>query len=178
MGAVCADRTSSAGDWHHWRQYEHTSHRTQKALSNDIKAPRNAASYGMVASPESGTLPFRKAEQAGTFVRLDPSTCWRSGRNQRPQTLIPNSNDREESAEDLHNQRVVFVVKQLNQFGSQPPSFHAVTSMLVSDERGNGVFRFWRGIAWGDRIGGIWVYQFYDAAVFMVTHTSRPKPFS
>ena len=68
-----------------------------------------------------------------------------------------------------------FTVKQLSQFGSQYPSFAALTSNLVADQRGDGVFRFWRGMAREDgQIAGVWLYQFYDAALFMVSHTTTP----
>jgi hypothetical protein len=63
-----------------------------------------------------------------------------------------------------------FGMTQLNQFGAQHPKFKAVTSVLTADQRGNGVFRFWHGVAKEQRTAGMWVYQFYDAALFMVRH--------
>jgi hypothetical protein len=69
-----------------------------------------------------------------------------------------------------------FIVTQLHQFGSDHPSFPAHISMLTPDQRGNGVFRFWRGLAHeGNQIAGLWVYQFYDAGLFQVTH-GVPEP--
>ena len=63
-----------------------------------------------------------------------------------------------------------FAVTQLNQFGAQHPTFKAVTSALTADQRGNGIFRFWHGVAQEQRTAGMWIYQFYDAALFMVRH--------
>lgn len=63
-----------------------------------------------------------------------------------------------------------FAVTQLNQFGKEHPTFKAVTSILTADQRGDGVFRFWHGVAQEQRTVGVWIYQFYDAALFMVTH--------
>ncbi len=63
-----------------------------------------------------------------------------------------------------------FAVTQLNQFGAQHPTFKAITSVLTADQRGNGIFRFWHGVAQEQRTAGMWIYQFYDAALFMVRH--------
>jgi hypothetical protein len=63
-----------------------------------------------------------------------------------------------------------FVVTQLNQFGAEYQTFNRVALALQADQRGDGVFRFWRGVAHDQRTAGIWVYQFYNAALFMVTH--------
>ena len=71
---------------------------------------------------------------------------------------------------DINYFGLQFVVTQLNQFGAEHATFKAVTSTLTADERGNGVFRFWHGLAMEDRNTGIWVYQFYGAALFMVCH--------
>jgi hypothetical protein len=74
---------------------------------------------------------------------------------------------------DYHHPEVAFVVKQ---YGSHYPSFHTVTSQLLADQRSDGVFRFWRGVAQdASRAKGLWIYQFYEAAVFMVTHDSAPS---
>jgi hypothetical protein len=64
-----------------------------------------------------------------------------------------------------------FGVTQLNQFGADHPKFKAVTSILTADQRGDGIFRFWHGVALEDRTTGVWIYQFYDAALFMVRHS-------
>jgi hypothetical protein len=69
-----------------------------------------------------------------------------------------------------------FAVTQLNQFGSGHPTFNAVTSMLTADQRGGSVFRFWHGVASELETTGLWVYQFYDAALFMVKHSAHPWP--
>jgi hypothetical protein len=61
-------------------------------------------------------------------------------------------------------------VTQLNQFGAQHPTFKALTLILTADQRGDGVFRFWHGVAQEQRTAGMWIYQFYDAALFMVSH--------
>jgi hypothetical protein len=66
-----------------------------------------------------------------------------------------------------------FVVRQLDQFGANHPKFRAFTSDFTADERGDGVFRFWHRIE-HDRTTGVWFYQFYDAALFMVAHRKRP----
>ena len=63
-----------------------------------------------------------------------------------------------------------FAVTQLNQFGKYHPTFKTITSILTADQRGNGLFRFWHGVAQERRTAGVWIYQFYDAALFMVTH--------
>lgn len=63
-----------------------------------------------------------------------------------------------------------FDVTQPNQFTSQHPRFKAVTSTLTADERGDGVFRFWHRVAREERNAGMWIYQFYDAAMFIVRH--------
>jgi hypothetical protein len=69
-----------------------------------------------------------------------------------------------------------FAVEQLHQFGGEHPRFPIHTSTLTADQRGDGVFRFWRGVACeGDKIAGLWVYQFYDAGLFQVTH-GFPEP--
>jgi len=64
-----------------------------------------------------------------------------------------------------------FLVTQLNQFGAEHRTFNRVISLLQADQRGDGVFRFWHGVAHEQRTAGIWVHQFYDAALFMVTHS-------
>jgi hypothetical protein len=67
-----------------------------------------------------------------------------------------------------------FTIMLLNQFGANHPTFKAITSKLIADQRGDGVFRFWHGLALEDRTTGIWIYQFYDAAIFMVRHSGIP----
>lgn len=42
------------------------------------------------------------------------------------------------------------------------------------DERGNGVFRFWRGVLEEQPTTGLWVYVFYDGMCFSVEH-HRPN---
>lgn len=71
---------------------------------------------------------------------------------------------------DVDYFQLKFDVTQLNQFGAQHPTFKAVTSILTADKRGDGVFRFWHGVAQEQRSVGMWIYQFYDAALFMVRH--------
>jgi len=41
---------------------------------------------------------------------------------------------------------------------------------LIYDERGEGVFRFWRGFTVDAPDVGVWIYLFYDAACFLVRH--------
>jgi hypothetical protein len=48
-----------------------------------------------------------------------------------------------------------FVVTQLNQFGAHHPKFKPDTSVLNADQRGNGVFRFWHGVAQEQRTAGV-----------------------
>jgi hypothetical protein len=72
---------------------------------------------------------------------------------------------------DVNYFNLQFAVTQLNQFGANHATFKAITSILTADERGDGVFRFWHGVAKEDRTTGIWIYQFYDAALFMVRHS-------
>ena len=70
-----------------------------------------------------------------------------------------------------------FSVTQLNQFGAAHPSFGLATAQFLYDEMGNRVFQFWRGLATAPdgTIAGIWIYQFYGAALFMVTHDVPSK---
>jgi hypothetical protein len=63
-----------------------------------------------------------------------------------------------------------FVVTQPNQFTAQHSSFKAATSFLTADQRGNGVFRFWHRVEHEQGNAGLWIYQFYDAALFIVRH--------
>jgi len=70
----------------------------------------------------------------------------------------------------VDNGNLVFHIQQLNQFGGQHPTFQTLKKILVEDERGNGVFRFWRGTAIDKPGAGVWIYQFYDAGMFMVKH--------
>jgi hypothetical protein len=72
---------------------------------------------------------------------------------------------------DINYFDLQFGVTQLNQFGANHPTFKAVASILTADQRGDGVFRFWHGVAIEDRTTGVWIYQFYDAALFMVRHS-------
>jgi hypothetical protein len=72
---------------------------------------------------------------------------------------------------DINYFDLQFGVTQLNQFGANHPTFKAVTSILTADQRGDGVFRFWHGVTNEDRTTGVWIYQFYDAALFMVRHS-------
>jgi len=71
---------------------------------------------------------------------------------------------------DINYFDLQFDVTQLNQFGKSHPTFKAVTSNLTADQRGDGIFRFWHGLAMEDKRTGVWIYQFYDAALFMVRH--------
>lgn len=41
---------------------------------------------------------------------------------------------------------------------------------LAYDERGNGIFRFWHGVAKEDARMGVWVYVFFDGMAFYVKH--------
>ena len=72
---------------------------------------------------------------------------------------------------DINYFDLQFGVIQLNQFGATHPTFKAVTSILTAEQRGDGIFRFWHGVAIEDRTTGVWIYQFYDAALFMVRHS-------
>lgn len=71
---------------------------------------------------------------------------------------------------DIDYFNLKFGVTQLNQFSAHHPTFKAVTSVLKADQRGDGVFRFWHGLAAEQRTTGVWIFQFYDAALFMVQH--------
>ncbi len=66
-----------------------------------------------------------------------------------------------------------------------PPTIEGVktatelTGMLAYDQRGNGVFRFWRGFPEDAPKKGVWVYLFYDGACFVVFHGKKllkPQP--
>jgi hypothetical protein len=64
-----------------------------------------------------------------------------------------------------------FKVNQLNQYLAKHSKFKDVASQYIADERGDGIFRFWRCVSTNEnRVGGIWIYQFYDAALFILTH--------
>lgn len=71
---------------------------------------------------------------------------------------------------------LAFSVVQLGQFRADQPEFRTVVSNLKFDQRGNGVFRFWHGLAKEDPTSGLWVLQFYNAALFMVKHQKKPLP--
>ena len=45
--------------------------------------------------------------------------------------------------------------------------------LLIYDDRGGSVFRFWRGIATDQTSAGLWFFCFYNAAAFMVEHRIR-----
>jgi hypothetical protein len=77
---------------------------------------------------------------------------------------------------DIDYFALCFSVTQLNQFGATKPAFKSVISLLKHDQRGDGVFRFWHGVAQEQRTTGMWIYQFYDAALFMVKHSKEPWP--
>ena len=65
---------------------------------------------------------------------------------------------------------------QVNNLAPQPKHlavFAQLTPLLQYDERGEGVFRFWRGFAQDVLDSGVWVYLFYDAACFVVYHGQR-----
>ncbi len=67
-----------------------------------------------------------------------------------------------------------FAVTQLDQFGATRSAFKSAIALLKYDQRGDGVFRFWHGVALEQRTTGLWIYQFYDAALFMVKHSKEP----
>jgi len=69
-----------------------------------------------------------------------------------------------------------FAVSQLSQFGAIHPTFKEAAAILKADERGDGIFRFWHGIPQEQRTTGVWIYQFYDAVLFMVKHSKYPWP--
>jgi len=77
---------------------------------------------------------------------------------------------------DINHFTLRYGVVQLNQFGPNHPTFRAVTSILKSDQRGDGIFRFWHGVALEKRTTGIWIYQFYDASLFLVKHSEDVWP--
>jgi len=63
-----------------------------------------------------------------------------------------------------------FVVSQPSQFSAEHLLFKTATSQLTANERGDGVFRFWHRVEQKDGCAGLWIYQFYDAATFIVRH--------
>lgn len=63
-----------------------------------------------------------------------------------------------------------FSVKQISQFGASHPVFKSLTAHFRADQRGDGVFRFWHFVRPSEGRAGIWIYQFYDAALFQVAH--------
>jgi hypothetical protein len=66
-----------------------------------------------------------------------------------------------------------FIVTQLSQFADKLPAFRMVKSTMEADQRGDGVFRFWHRVCADQDNSGIWVFQFYDAAIFRVAHYAR-----
>ena len=73
---------------------------------------------------------------------------------------------------DLDYFNLRFEVDDLNQFVGQHPTFKDETSKMTADQRGDGVFRFWRRVNNEDRATGFWIYQFYEAALFTVIHSA------
>lgn len=65
---------------------------------------------------------------------------------------------------------LIFEVKQINQFGAFHPRFRQLTAHFRADQRGDGVFRFWHFVRANEGRAGIWLFQFYDAALFQVAH--------
>jgi hypothetical protein len=47
-----------------------------------------------------------------------------------------------------------------------------VLSRMISDERGNGTFRFWRVCEGGQPLECVWIYVFYDGLMFTVDLTA------
>jgi hypothetical protein len=64
----------------------------------------------------------------------------------------------------------MFVVSQPSQFSAEHPLFKTATSQMEAGERGDGVFRFWHRVEQKKGCAGLWIYQFYDAALFIVRH--------
>ena len=63
-----------------------------------------------------------------------------------------------------------FAVSQQSQFSAAHPLFKTTISHMTVGERGDGVFRFWHRIEKKEGCAGLWIYQFYDAALFIVRH--------
>jgi hypothetical protein len=66
-----------------------------------------------------------------------------------------------------------FEVRQWSQFAGSHKRFAQLTSLLTADQRGDGVFRFWHKVFPEEQNAGVWLLQFYDAALFLVMH--RPS---
>ena len=63
-----------------------------------------------------------------------------------------------------------FMVSQLSQFSGSHPTFEIARKCFQFDQRGDGVFQFWRSLAVEDQRNGVWVFQFFHAAMFLVCH--------
>ena len=65
-----------------------------------------------------------------------------------------------------------FNVSQVSQFAGTGQGFESLRRMLICDERGDKVFGFCRRVTEvGEKMAGIWIYRFYDSAMFIVEHS-------
>lgn len=71
---------------------------------------------------------------------------------------------------------LIFSVVQLGQFQADQPRFRDMAAILKYGQRGDGVFRFWHGMAKEEPSSGLWILQFYEAALFLVKHRKGPWP--
>ena len=74
---------------------------------------------------------------------------------------------------DSSDSNMKFVVDLLEQFRADENFINSFGAPFVYDERGNGQFKFWRGVANDVPEAGIWVLGFYDAVFFLVEHDAR-----
>ncbi|HTI70377.1 MAG TPA: hypothetical protein VMF06_10450 [Candidatus Limnocylindria bacterium] len=63
-----------------------------------------------------------------------------------------------------------FKAEQLSQFSHHDEEFEDIASQFKFSQRGNGVFRFWHRIPSFKYSHGLWILQFYESAMFIVSH--------
>ena len=63
---------------------------------------------------------------------------------------------------------------EVNQVSLTPELIDWLNRTVRYDERGDGVFRFWRCINVDAKATGLWVYVFYDGLCFQVSHATEP----
>ena len=73
---------------------------------------------------------------------------------------------------DLDYSDLEFRVTPFDQF-KLAKTVATMPELLIYDERGGSVFRFWRGIATDQTNAGLWFFCFFNAASFMVEHRIR-----
>ena len=66
-----------------------------------------------------------------------------------------------------------FDVDLFEQFRVDQNFINSFEAPFTYDQRGDGQFKFWRGLADDVPEAGVWIYGFYDAVFFVVQHDAR-----